>query len=160
MAKIHLREVTPDTCVECINLRVDDSQAELVATNAKSLAEAKVNPTLVPLAIYDRAALGDPKPMVPMVGFVMYVITCRVGFILRLMIDRAHQRQGYGRAATLEGIRRLKLYPGVEMIATSHRRENEAVAHLFQSLGFAPWDIEGAEEINPGEIFLQLAEGS
>jgi len=160
MAEIHLREVTPDTCVECINLRVDDSQTELVATNAKSLAEAKVNPTLVPLAIYDRAALGDPKPTAPMVGFVMYEITCGVGFILRLMSDRAHQRKGYGRAATLEVIRRLKLYPEVEMIATSHRRENEAAAHLFQSLGFAPWDIEGAEEINPGELFLQLPEGS
>ncbi|MGH8057144.1 MAG: GNAT family N-acetyltransferase [Candidatus Entotheonellia bacterium] len=59
--------------------------------------------------IYDRAARGYPTPTVPMMGFVMYEVTCGVGFILRLMIDRKYQRQGYGRAALVEVIRRLKL---------------------------------------------------
>ena len=59
-----------------------------------------------------------------MVGFIMYELKGGVGFILRLMIDRRHQRQGYGRAAVLEVIRRLKLIPEVQMIATSHQRGN------------------------------------
>ncbi len=61
----------------------------------------------------------------------MYEVATGVGFILRLMIDRNHQRKGYGRAAMLEVIRRLKLYPDVEMIATSHQKANEAAAHAF-----------------------------
>jgi len=94
-----------------------------------------------------------------MVGFVMYEVACGAGFILRLMVDRRYQRQGYGRAALVEVIRRLKLIPEVEMIATSHRHDNMAVAHLFQRVGFVPWEVEGSEEVNPGEVFLQLPDG-
>ena len=66
---------------------------------------ARAHPTLVPLAVYDRAACGYSEPGVPMIGFVMYEIDCGVGSILRVMIDRAHQRKGYGRAALLEVVR-------------------------------------------------------
>ena len=99
MAEVHLRRITADNEQECLGLRVDDAQARFVATNAQSLAQARANPGLVPLAVYDRAARGYPQPRVPMVGFVMYEIDCGVGLILRLMIDRAHQQKGYGRAA-------------------------------------------------------------
>jgi diamine N-acetyltransferase len=160
MAEVHLRPVTLDNYLECINLRVEDTQTGFVATNARSLAEAKVNPTLVPLAIYEPVARGYPKPTVPMMGFTMYELTCGVGFVLRLMIDRRYQRQGYGRAAMVEVIRRLKLTPEVEMIATSHRRSNAVAAHLYRSLGFVPWDVAGDEERNPEELFLQLPNGS
>lgn len=85
----------------------------------------------------------------------MYEVTVGVGFIHRLMIDRDHQRRGYGRAAMLEVIRRLWLYPEVEMIATSHRRNNEPAASLYRELGFVDWDIEWAQE-NPDEVFLCL----
>jgi diamine N-acetyltransferase len=78
-----------------------------------------------------------------MVGFVMYEIDCGVGSILRLMIDRAHQRQGYGRAALLEVVRRLRLEPEVEMVATSHRHDNAVVAALLRSVGSVPWELEG-----------------
>jgi diamine N-acetyltransferase len=122
MAEVHLRRVAADNEQECLGLRVDDAQAQFVAPNAQSLAQAKANPRLVPLAVYDRAARGSPQPCVPMVGFVMYEIDCGVGSILRLMIDRAHQRKGYGRAALVEVIRRLRLEPEVEMIVTSHRK--------------------------------------
>ena len=156
MAQVHLRRVTLDNFKECLGLRVDDWQTGFVATNVKSLAEAQVNPDLVPLAIYDRAALGYPEPAVQIVGFTLYELTAGIGYILRLMIDREHQRKGYGRAAMVEVIRRLKLYPEVEMIVTSHRYDNEAAANLYRNLGFVSWDIEGTEEINPGEVLLKL----
>jgi diamine N-acetyltransferase len=141
-----------------LGLRVDDAQARFIATNAKSLAQAKAHPTLVPLAVYDGAARGYMKPRVPMVGFVMYEIDCGVGSILRLMIDRAHQRKGYGRAALLEIIRRLRLEPEVEMIVTSHRHDNAVIAALFRSVGFVPWELDGTA-LTPGEVCLRLAEG-
>lgn len=158
MVQVHLRPVTRDNLSACLALRLGEGQADLVASNAKSLAEAKVNPNLVPLAVYDAAARGweDDIP-VPMVGFTVYELAAGVGFILRLMIDRAHQRKGYGRAAMVEVIRRLKLHPEVEMIATSHRRENEAAAGLYRSLGFVPWEIGWARE-NPDEVVLRLEE--
>jgi diamine N-acetyltransferase len=158
MVEVHLRRITADNEHECLDLRVENAQAKFVATNAQSLAQAKVNPRLVPLGIYDRAACGYAQPLVPMVGFVMYEIDCGVGLILRLMIDRKHQRRGYGRAALVEVIRRLRLEPEVEMVVTSHRHDNSAVAALFRSLGFVPWELEGIA-LKPGEVYLRLPEG-
>src|SRR5438445_6591250 len=123
MAGVHLRRITANNEQECLGLRVNDAQAGFVATNAQSIALAKANPRLVPLAVYDRAACGYAEPRVPMVGFVMYEIDCGVGSILRLMIDREHQRKGYGQAALMEVLRRLRLEPEVEMIVTSHRHD-------------------------------------
>ena len=79
---------TSDNFSECISLEVNESQKEFIASNVKSLAEAYVNPTLFPLAIYDAKVAGYEKPELPMVGFIMYEITAGVGFILRLMINR------------------------------------------------------------------------
>jgi diamine N-acetyltransferase len=158
MAEVHLRRITADNEQECLDLRVNDAQAKFVAANAQSMAQTKANPKLVPLAVYDRAARGYPEPRVPMIGFVMYEIDCGVGFILRLMIDRAHQRKGYGRATLIEVIRRLRLEPDVEMIVTSHRHDNAVVAGLFRSLGFVSWDLEGIA-LKPGEVYLRLSDG-
>ena len=114
-----------------------------------------MNRALVPLAVYDAAARGWERPSVPMVGFTMYELAAGVGSIMRLMIDRAHQGRGYGRAAISEVIRRLRLHPEVELIATSHRRDDEAAARLYQSLGFVDWDIAWAQE-SDDELFLKL----
>ncbi len=161
MAAVSLQFITPDNYVECLNMQVETEQTNFVASNAKSLAEAKADPTLEPLAVYDRAALGHLPPHipVPMVGFIMYELKGGVGFILRLMIDRHHQRQGYGRAALLEVIRRLKLIPEVQMIATSHQAGNKAAASLFQSIGFVPWEIAWTKD-NETEVYLRLRETS
>jgi diamine N-acetyltransferase len=158
MAEVHLRRITADNEKECLELHVDETQQRFIATNAESLAQAKAYPGLVPLGVYDRAARGYPRPRVPMVGFVMYEIDCGVGSILRLMIDRAHQRKGYGRAALLELVRRLRLEPEVEMVVTSHRHDNAVVAALFRSVGFAPWELDGFA-LKPGEVYLRLPSG-
>ena len=157
MADVCLMPVTAENYAECIKLRVHDWQAGFVAPNLKSLAEAHSNANLYPLAIYDRAALGHERPPVPMVGFTMYELSAGVGFIARLMIDRAHQGQGYGRAAMVELIRRLKLIPEVQLIATSHRRENVAAGALYCSLEFVEWSVAWASE-NPDELYLMLAD--
>ena len=107
------------------------------------------------LAIYDVMARGFEKPELPMVGFTMYELSAEVGFIRRLMIDQRFQRKGYGRAAMLEVIRRLKLHPEVKIIATRHRRENEAAAQLYRSLGFVDWNISWAED-HASEVYLAL----
>ena len=68
----------------------------------------------------------------------MYEVVAGVGFILRLMIDRDAQGQGYGRSTVIEVMRRLRLSPEVELIATSHRRENVAAARLYGRSATSP----------------------
>lgn len=155
MVKVHLRKITRDNLRECLNLQVDDSQKTLVATNAQYDAEAYVDTNLFPFAVYDTSARGYEQPQAPMLGFTMYEIVAGVGFIMRLMIDFKYQRQGYGRATMIEVIRRLKLCPDVEIIATSFAFENEEAASLYQSLGFTVWDIEWAKS-HPTEIYVKF----
>lgn len=157
MNDVHLRPVTKENLVECIRLELSPEQVGFVANNAKSLAEAYVDSDLTPLAIYSAAARGFEKPPVPMVGFVMYHVEAGYGFVHRLMIDKRFQKQGYGTAAMIEVIRRMRLDPRVEMIGTCHRKENIIAAKMYQKLGFVPWDIEWAKN-DPTETFLRLSE--
>ena len=155
MAEVSLRPITQKNFAECISLKVADDQIALVASNVKSLAEAYVNPTLHPLGIYDASAHYENSPV--LIGFAMYELVDAVGFVMRLMIDKACQGQGYGRAAMIEVIRRLRLHPEVEIIATSHLRENEAAARLYEGLGFVDWETEWTSEI-PHERYMILKE--
>jgi diamine N-acetyltransferase len=66
---ITLRPITPDNWELCINLKTTDEQQHFVATNLYSLAQAKVFPECIPLALY----YGET-----MVGFLMYT-----GFVAR-----------------------------------------------------------------------------
>ncbi len=76
---------------------------------------------------------------------------------MRLMTDCKYQRKGYGRSTMVEVIRRIKLCPDVEIVATSYRKENEIAAKLYQSLGFTLWDIEWAKS-HPSEVYVKLRE--
>src|SRR5262245_44876271 len=157
MAEIVLREITRENFRECISLTLEPWQQELVAPNVESLAEAKVDSALVPLAIYDRAALGAPLSDHGMVGFTMYGPVAAVGFIKRLMIDKRHQRQGYARQARRTVTRSLRLLPKVQPIGTRHRRSNEAAANLYRSLGFFPWKVPWHNS-DPDEVYMALRE--
>jgi diamine N-acetyltransferase len=82
MSEVHLRRITDAIEQACVGLRVGDDQVRFVAPNAESLAQARANPLLVSLAIYDRTACGYPEPHVPMIGFVMYEIDWGSGLSL------------------------------------------------------------------------------
>ena len=155
MARVSLRPITPENLDECISLKVADHQKGFVDPNISSLAEASVNPTYHPFGIYDADAHYQANPS--MVGFVMYELIDAVGFILRLMIDEKFQRRGYGRAAMVEVIRRLKLHPEVERIATSHAKKNGAAARLYEGLGFVDWKHESRTD-DSGLRYLILQE--
>lgn len=145
---VSLREITRENFKECINLKVADEQAEFVAPNVASIAQAKIYPTANPMAVYD----GEQ-----MVGFVMF------GFdeedehycLGRLMIDARFQNRGYGRAATLAVIEKLRDAPDCREIYLSFVPENTAAEKLYQSLGF-----ETTGELNEGEIVMRYIIGN
>lgn len=156
MARVSLRPITPENLDECISLKVANHQKGFIDSNIYSLARAAVSPTYHPFGIYDADAHHRANPS--MVGFVMYDLSNARGFILRLMINEKFQRRGYGRAAMVEVIRRLKLHPEVERIATSYDRKNEAAARLDESLGFVDWKHESKDERYSSQRYLILQE--
>ena len=130
---IILKEVDRHNIDAVLALKVAEGQQDYVAPNVESMAQAKVMPECVPLAVYD----GDE-----LVGFLMYAMDedDHEYWVYRLMVDEKHQRKGYGRA-TMQALLAVlkkdaahhKLYLGVEP-------ENEGGVGLYKSLGF---DFEG-----------------
>ena len=138
---IQLRKLSRDNLFKCIGLDTNEDQKEFVATNVVSIAQAYVEPTWVPLAIY-----ADDT----MVGFVMYGRDAETGFdwIIRLMIDTRYQGHGYGRAAMLELLPMLKQSPDSNGIKISCEPKNRTAERLYAQLGFRPTgDIEEGEVV-------------
>lgn len=142
---IELREITPDNVLDCIELQPADDQKAFISPNVYSLAESKVSPSELPLAIY----AGETP-----VGFVMYGISPADGryWILRLMVDRQHQHRGYGRAALNEALRRLRNTPDCASVRVSYEPANTVAEKLYESLGF-----RRTGEMLFGEVVCELA---
>ena len=142
---VKLEEITPQNFRECINLKVADGQEKFVAANLMSIAQAKIYPTANPFAV----CAGDE-----MVGFVMYGFDTddKRFYLVRLMIDEKHQGKGYGKAATLRVIERMKQIEDCREIYLSFVPENVGAEKLYQSVGF-----ERTGEISEsGEIVMRF----
>jgi len=143
---VTLREITMENFRECLDLSIAEDQKGFVSSNVYSLAAAKVDGVSNPLAIYVGAQ---------MVGFIMYDFEPKEdrGYITRLMVDARFQRNGYGRAAIIQVIDRLKAVPDCCEIYTSFVPANTAAAKLYASLGF---EITGETTEDGTETAAQL----
>lgn len=126
---ITLRTIVRDNLEACILLQPAPEQQKFVAPNVESLAQAYVEPTLNPYAIY-----ADEE----MVGFVMYGLDWDDNnyWVYRLMIAPAHQGKGYAKAAMREVIDRLAATPDCTKAIIGFHPDNLAAAKLYASLGF------------------------
>lgn len=77
--------------MECVQLKVRDDQP-YVATNVFSIAQSKIEPKYIPMAIYKDET---------MVGFLMYELNYQKKelYLCRFMIDQQYQHMGYGKSA-------------------------------------------------------------
>ncbi len=126
---ILLREITRENFWGCIELSVNGEQNGFVTSNAVSIAQSKVQPECIPLAVYDDDL---------MVGFAMYCIDEDDGeyWIYRMMIDKKFQSKGYGKKAMsrlLEIIQKDKTH---NKIFLGVHKESTYAVRLYKSLGF------------------------
>lgn len=140
---VALRPVDENNYRSVIALDVGPGQERFVARNVNSIAESKVYPYLIPAAVYSDDEL---------VGFALYGRDPETGkyWIVRLMVDAAHQGKGYGRAAVLALIEEIQALPECGEIYLSLVPGNEAAEGLYQSVGF-----ERTGEIEDGEIVMR-----
>ena len=126
---VTLKEITTENFWEVISLKVRDDQKNFVASNAVSIAQSKVMPECIPLAIYNDDAL---------VGFLMYCIDREDNnyWIYRLMIDTKFQSKGFGKKAMEIIIAKIKEDKSKNKIVTSAEPENSVAKKLYKKLGF------------------------
>lgn len=141
---ITLRDVTQENWQAVARLEVAPDQHLFVAPNVYSLAEAAYDPTLTPVAIYS----GDT-----LVGFALYTHEPFAGEwtftrtpyqgelgILRMMVDKQHQGNGYGRQAMQALIDRMSQLPGGHAIILNFAPANHGARRLYESLGFVIYE--------------------
>ncbi len=147
---ITLREVTRETVRTVCKLDAGDGATQ-VAPNAESIAEASFYEEAWFRAIYD-----DETP----VGFVMlYDPTLAQTpeepdfFLWRLMIDRAHQRRGFGHEAVRLLIDHVRSRAGAKKLLVSHMSNVDTLGRFYGSFGF---EYTGKEEEGEKVMALKL----
>ena len=138
---VTLGEITHENFWDVISLSVSPEQEKLVLNNAVSIAQAKVQPECIPLAICS----GDTP-----VGFLMYCVDRDDGeyWLYRLMIDQRHQGKGYGRQAMEQLIDTVKTDKSRHRMFLGVHRDGGASVKLYESLGFVfTGDVCGDEHI-------------
>lgn len=142
--ELTLNPVDASNWYAVVSLCVDESQKGFVATNAFSLAQAAYTPDAYPLAI-----CADGKP----VGFILYCydrdFQPPMWGMWRLMIDKKHQRKGYGRRALTLLLENLSAAKGHMPFYTSADPENTPAIALYESMGFC-----NTGKILDGEILM------
>src|SRR5688500_11457148 len=145
---ISLRPVDENNFRPVIDLDVAPDQRGFVAPNVRSIAESKIYPYLTPQAIY----AGDD-----LVGFALYGRDPETGsyWIVRLMIDAALQGKGFGKAAMLALLDRLRLMPECSEVFLSFVPDNVSAARLYERIGFE----RTGETDESGEIIMRFPMG-
>ncbi len=130
----------------CVELTVAPEQEGFVASNLYSIAQSKVEPTFVPLAI----VAGES-----VVGFAMYGHEVDTGrwWIIRLMIGAEHQGKGYGHAAVDALVSRMVELHGVSEIRLGCVLGNDRARLLYEHHGFRD---TGEVEDNEAIMLLTL----
>lgn len=140
---ITLREISRQNLDQILALEVSPLQRGFVASNAKSLAQALIYSDVA----WYRAIYNGDTP----VGFLMTDETPgQPPFLWRLMIDKAHQRQGYGHLALSALCHRLK-QQGTAFLETSCVPDSAGPTAFYQRYGFA---LTGKIE-DDGEVTLR-----
>lgn len=126
---ITLRNIDYNNFWEIIELKVYENQLDFLTSNAVSVAQSKVQPECIPLAIYN-----DEKA----VGFAMYGIDRVDGQyrIYRFMIDRRYQSKGFGKVALQLLINQIQKDKTYNKILLGVHKESIAAIKLYHSLGF------------------------
>ncbi|WP_181150929.1 N-acetyltransferase [Paenibacillus sp. PCH8] len=142
--KVTLQRITQENELDCINLKPREDQLDLVASNADSLIHATKELTSRPygIVVEDR-----------MVGFILFdneIYNDGYYWILRFMIDKKDQGQGYGKLAIQEVIRMLRERSDCQQIRVSHVPHNVVANALYKRCGF---QATGEFEDN-GDIIL------
>ena len=125
---IKLKEITRDNFWDCVSLEVAPEQVDFVTSNAVSIAQSKIQPECIPLAVYDDNL---------MVGFVMYCIDEDDSeyWIYRMMIDKNYQSKGYGKKSMELLLDKIKEDKSHNKIFLGVHKESFAV-NMYKNFGF------------------------
>ncbi len=131
---VTIHPVTADNWLDAIALTVHPEQVDFVPSVAISLAKAYIKPEG---EHYDPFAIYAHETMVGFYSFNYRPHEMTVCYLGGFLIDRAHQRCGYGQAALTTFLSWVKArHPVCQAIALTVHPDNDVATHLYQQMGF------------------------
>jgi diamine N-acetyltransferase len=126
---ILFKDITKENFWDCIELAVAEEQVDFVTSNAISIAQSKIQPECIPLAVYDDST---------MVGFIMYCMDedDNEYWIYRMMIDKKHQSKGYGKKSLEKLLNVIKQDSSRNKIFLGVHKESTYAIKLYKHFGF------------------------
>lgn len=128
---LHFEPVCTGNRKEIEQLQVFPAQAGFIESVEECLQEADQASEWRPVGIYDGSAL---------VGFAMYGCFSAPPpgrlWLDRLLIGKAHQGKGYGKASVLALLEKLHREYGSRQVHLSVYQENAAAIALYRQVGF------------------------
>ena len=140
---VSLKPVTGGNYYACVALSTDESQKHMVPSAGFTLSEYNPLRDMTPTAIYS----GDT-----VVGLMMHGRDRKDGryWLSAFIIDKKHQRRGYGKKALNLLIGRLREM-GVDELYLGYTPDNASAWRLYRSLGF----VRTGERAN-GDVVAKL----
>ncbi|WBS02401.1 GNAT family N-acetyltransferase [Pseudoduganella sp. SL102] len=137
-----LEFVTRKNFEAVMNIELPPHQAQFVASNAFSLAQASFYPNSRPRAIHHDGQLA---------GFLLYGINTNdepgCYGIFRLMVDPKFQSRGVGRRAMELLLQELRAQPDLRRITICYMPGNEVGKRFYASLGFVEVGLDDEGEM-------------
>ena len=142
--EISLKEVTKETLIEILRLKVAENQKGFVAGNAISIAEAHFSPDAWFRGIY----AGDEP-----VGFVMMSLKPLEPkfYLWRFMIDQGQQGKGHGAKALALIIDHVRTKPEAKELLLHVVDVENGARPLYEKFGFV-----STGRIEDGELVMSL----
>ena len=142
---VTLREITQETVVSILDLKVRPDQEHFVASNAISIAQAYFEPKA-----WFRAIYADEAP----VGFLMLYDDPEEPryYLWRMMIDAEHQGKGYGAKAIALLADYVRTRPNATGITVGWVPGEGSPEPFYLGLGFVP-----TGEVKHGEVQGRLS---
>ena len=150
MNSIQLKQIDENNFIDAFNLKLGDGQDAFVSHPIRSLAQAYVYRTqCTPLGIY-----ADDR----MVGYVMVIYDYdeEVYNIWHMMIDKAYQGRGYGKAAMQRVLSYIasKPFGNSNHVSLTCAPDNKAAYGLYKRLGFNESGRSDEDEVEL-ELYLK-----
>ena len=127
---VELQPLTRENWEAAAELRLADGQADFVAENLWTIAETQFYPWVERRVIVVEGEV---------VGLAVYGSNAEGGewWLYRFMIDRDHQRKGYGRAALAALVEQWR-ERSIPRVSVGFHQRNDAAERLYLRAGFLP----------------------
>lgn len=139
---VTLENVTIDNFEVLMDMELPAEQAQFLASNAYSIAQAHYYPDWRPRAIYCDGVAA---------GFALYDVSGNDEpghyAIYRLMVDHSRQNQGIGRRAMALLMAEIRDCADARRITICYKPENATARRFYASLGFIETQIDARGEM-------------